>query len=225
MHALNLIGHVYGRLTVIAKAPNQRGVNNSIWLCRCECGNVKTFRADVLRRPNPPGRVAGAVSCGCYKREVISKMMTTHGFSNTSEYHIWHTMKKRCECSTHPAYKNHGGRGIIVCDRWRNSFDNFYADMGQRPSKRHTLDRIDNNGPYSPENCRWATPEMQGRNKRTNRMVEIDGVSFCVADWCRLMGISNHTPYDRLYWNKRSGIQTIDEALRQLYYEWNNQHA
>ncbi len=210
-----LTGRRFGRLFVKVRAPNKPGHHNTLWLCQCDCGKIKTVRGDVLLRGD-------AVSCGCYAREVASKMMTTHGLSKTSEHSIWHTMRKRCNDASHPSFKNHGAKGIKVCERWQKSFENFYADMGRRPSKKHSLDRINNDGDYTPENCRWATASMQGRNTSRNKMVEIDGVSFCVADWCDLMGIDRHKPYNMLYWNKRSGISSVDEAVRVLYDEWHH---
>jgi len=209
----DLQGKRFGRLAVVTRAPNKPGCVNAIWVCQCDCGTIKNIRADVLIRED-------STSCGCYQREISSKRLTTHGMSLTPEFSIWGTMIRRCHNQDHPSYKHHGARGIIVCERWRYSFENFYDDMGQRPSKKHSIDRIDNNGPYSPENCRWATSRTQSRNTSYNRMVEMDGVSFCVADWCDMMGVSRHRPYDMKYWNKRSGIKTIEEALRVLYDEW-----
>lgn len=209
----DIVGERFGRLVVISRAPNKKGSKNSQWFCKCDCGSTSIHRSDVLR-------VGYANSCGCLARETARALLTTHGLSKTSEHSIWHAMRKRCLDKNHPTYQRYGAKGITVCDRWKDSFENFYADMGQRPSKRHSLDRIDNKGHYTPENCRWATPEMQGRNRSNNKIVTIDGVSFTVKDWCRLMEVDDRRPYTMKYWNKRSGIKTIEEAIGLLYEEW-----
>lgn len=213
---LDLTGRRFGRLLVLMRAPNKSGVKNAMWLCRCDCGITKAMRGDTLKNRD-------ARSCGCHAREVASHLLTTHGMSKTSEYHIWHSMKKRCQDSSHPTFKNYGAKGIKVCDRWRDSFEAFYEDVGPRPSRKHSLDRKNTKGNYEPGNVRWATASAQGRNMSSNRMVEIDGVSFCVADWCDLMEIDRHKPYSMVYWNKRSGIASVDEAIKQLYAEWKHQ--
>lgn len=208
---IDLIDRDFGRLLVVAKSPSKG--KNSCWICRCECGNTKIIRADLLLK-------GVTTSCGCRAREVASALMRRHGMSKTPEYIAYQSMKSRCDDPNNVAYPSHGGRGISVCEMWQNSFENFYADMGPRPSKKHSLDRKNNDGNYEPDNCRWATASMQARNMSRNRMVTIDDVSFCVADWCDLMGIDRHKPYNMLYWNKRSGIASIDEAVEVLYREW-----
>lgn len=213
MKRIDLTGERFGRLLVLKQAPRLAKDRNARWSCRCDCGQKAIVRTDLL--------CSGlTTSCGCFQKEVASAQMTTHGMTNTREFSIWHTMRARCHRPSSRAYKTHGARGIKVCERWRDSFENFYADMGPRPSPKHSIDRIDNNGDYTPENCRWATSYVQARNTRYNRHVEMDGVSFIVADWCALMGVSPHRPYDMKYWNKRSGIKTVEEALRVLYDEW-----
>ena len=105
-------------------------------------------------------------------------------------YHTWYAMVARCQNPRAQSYHNYGGRGITVCDRWLESFENFYADMGDRPSKQHTLDRIDNDGPYSPENCRWATWEEQANNRRNNVWIEFQGERLSAAQWSRRLGVA-----------------------------------
>jgi len=120
-----------------------------------------------------------------------------HGMWGTSEYKIWDSMIQRCRCSKKPGYKNYGGRGINVCIRWKN-FSDFYADMGNRPSPKHTLDRIDNNGNYCPENCKWSTYAEQSRNKRNNRIVEYKGQEYCFIDLANKFGLNFDTLSGRL---------------------------
>lgn len=114
----------------------------------------------------------------------------------TATYSAWQAMKKRCCEPNHRSYKHYGGRGITVCDRWQ-TFDNFYADMGEQPPG-HTLDRIDVNGNYEPSNCRWATAHEQSRNRRTNRLIEFNGETLCVVDWARRVGIHQNTLWQRI---------------------------
>lgn len=151
--AKNLLGQVFGRLTVISRSNNDKW-NNAKWLCRCECGNEKIISGQLLRNGE-------ARSCGCIKRK--------HGQSNTPTYRSWMRMRERCCRPGDKRYKDYGGRGIIVCDRWRNSFENFFADMGERPSSKHSIDRIDVNGNYEPGNCRWSTTVEQRHNRRDSK--------------------------------------------------------
>lgn len=121
-----------------------------------------------------------------------------HGMHLSPEYTAWHTMKQRCNCKTHKAYPMYGGRGITVCDSWNASFEAFYADMGPRPSDCHTLDRIDNDKGYSPDNCRWATMQVQSSNRRTNRKITFNGETLTIAEWARRIGTSRQTIRNRL---------------------------
>jgi hypothetical protein len=176
------IGQQYGRLVVIAPAMLVK--RHSFWLCACACGNTKAVRQDSLRN----GITA---SCGCLARERTRARTRKHGMAGHNrppEYDAWAHMIRRCYTPTTKAFEHYGGRGITVCQRWRDSFEAFLADMGPRPSAKHSLDRINNDGNYEPSNCRWATTDEQARNTRRNVKVTFRGETKTVAEWGRALG-------------------------------------
>lgn len=132
-------------------------------------------------------------SCGCVSRARSTK----HGMHGTPTYESWRAMRKRCEDSTHHAFSRYGGRGITVCAQWKD-FARFYADMGDRPSKRHTLERIDNSKGYEPGNCCWADWHSQARNRRNNRLIAYDGVSATAPEWAERTGIPYYVIKSRI---------------------------
>lgn len=162
----NEVGNRYGRYTVISLGDRKGG--KVMWNCICDCGTEKSVRGTELRY----GRT---VSCGCYNLEKSKKQRTKHG-CNHPLYYTHANMIQRCTNTENPEYKNYGARGISVCDRWINSFDDFVEDMGEKPSKNHSIDRVDNNGNYEPLNCKWSTREEQNRNMRGTSSI-IKGVT------------------------------------------------
>lgn len=156
---------------------------------RCDCGTIKFFRAYLL--------MTGATkSCGCYNSEIATqkaKSRATHGMSKTNIYMSWSTMVSRCYTPTHGSFPKYGARGVGVCDRWRYSFSHFYSDMGNKPTPKHTIERINSAKDYSPDNCRWATQAEQNRNKNNNHIIVYNGRSQCLMDWANETGIGFHT--------------------------------
>lgn len=179
MLLVDLTSQKFGRLTVLRRAPS--GKKGARWLCVCECGKEHTVATGNLK--------TGAVrSCGCLLRDVLSPNATTHGRSRTPEYSTWNTMFARCYNENHKSYASYGGRGIKVCERW-NQFENFLADMGERPSPKHSLDRYpDPNGNYEPGNVRWATAREQANNRRSCRMISYRGKLLSVTEAAREAG-------------------------------------
>lgn len=157
----DLSGLKFGKLLVIQFDSVNKHSQRS-WLCLCECGNIKIISGTSLKRVTK--------SCGCLAKELIKLRRTSHGNcknnSTTKEYYTWIGMKNRCNNPKFIGFQNYGERGISVCDRWLNSFDNFLSDMGLAPTKKHSLDRINNNGNYCPENCKWSTAKEQNQNRR-----------------------------------------------------------
>lgn len=168
-------------------------VTNSVWLCRCTlCGESKEFLQANLVKNN-------LQSCGCQKAANISKGTKRHGMSRTPVYNVWCKMIARCTDETCRDYHRWGGRGIKVCDRWLNSFEAFFADMGNRPSKNHTIERKDNSLGYTPTNCVWDTRLAQSRNTRKTRFVTYQGRRLPVREWAEITGIPFCTLYTRIF--------------------------
>jgi hypothetical protein len=198
---IDLTGQKFGRLTVIERSVSGKH-GNARWLCRCDCGGQKTARSGHLIQ----GRTK---SCGCLNAEMSSQRKFKHGCTNTPEFIAWVHIKQRCYNKKDKRYDDYGGRGIKVCDRWLKSFDFFLEDMGLRPIDCSSIDRIDVNGNYEPDNCRWANQTTQANNTRSNRRIEFNGLSLTVSEWGRATGIKSSVIRDRI---DRYGW-TIEEAL------------
>lgn len=180
----NLIGQKYTKLTVLKYAYSEKGQRN--WKCQCDCGNITYVSTGKLKSGNTK-------SCGCLKHETKSNLI--HGKQNTRLYHIWQGMKQRCYNSNSIKYNNYGGRGIKVCNEWKNSFMPFYTWAisngydDNKTRKEQSLDRINNDGDYEPNNCRWVTHSKNCRNRSDNVYLTKNGVSKTIAEWCEELNL------------------------------------
>lgn len=187
---VDLAGQYFGRLYVLRRGENSKN-GKPRWVCLCECGKETAVLGTHLRSGNTK-------SCGCWKAERTSQSKRTHGMTGTPEHACWKSINRRCYSRNYHKFPSYGGRGITVCERWLESFENFLADMGPKPSPKHSIDRIDNNGNYCPENCRWATPTEQVRNRRKTIKLTASGLTLTVAEWSERTGIPYVTIYNRL---------------------------
>jgi hypothetical protein len=201
---VDLIGKKFGRLTIMAiVSPSSDG--RARCSCRCDCGNettpyLKNVKSGVTQ------------SCGCLRKERALAAVRTHGeagpSTKTAEYVIWAAMLQRCVNPKNKRYESYGGRGIAVCERWRR-YENFLADMGRRPDSKHSIERKDNDGPYSPDNCEWAVSAKQALNNRRNRLLSFRGETLPACVMARKYGIRPHTLLKRI---DRSGWP-LEKAL------------
>jgi hypothetical protein len=158
-------------------------------ICKCDCGKIKKIQLSSVTNNITK-------SCGCYSASLAKIRMKTinkkHGETLTSEYNTWCSMKKRCNNIKHKAYKYYGNLGIKVCDRWLNSYENFIEDMGRKPFKEYSLDRIDGTKGYCKENCRWATNKEQCRNLKNNVLFEYNNEIKCIGEWCEILKLTRY---------------------------------
>jgi hypothetical protein len=179
------------------------------WSCLCDCGNTTTVPTRSLTNGQ-------AKSCGCLGRDRAREVHTKHGLRNSPEYRCWSAMLVRCRCESNKDYPRYGARGVTVDRRWL-SFENFVADMGPRPSPKHSIDRIDVNGGYGPHNCRWATAKEQANNRRNTRSIHHAGRRWTVSELAESSGIPLRALYARLFnhhWPVQRAIsQPISEPI------------
>ncbi len=200
-------GEKYNMLKVLEFSHKDEKTGQDFYKCICDCGNEKTVNVHKL--------ITGHTkSCGCWKLKVMKtperkKLVTKHGKVNTTIYRVWVRMKSRCYNPNDKAYSYYGGRGIAVSEDWMN-FENFYRDMGDKPGREYSLERIDNEKGYSRENCRWATMLEQGQNRRGNRHISFNGETLTIAGWARRLGISHTSMSKRLKnWPVEKALTTI----------------
>lgn len=178
----DITGQIFGRLTVLSRAPNIK--NATSWECKCACGTTKVVRGQDLKSQL-------VVSCGCYHREASAKRAHKHGYGAAPLRNVWREMNARCYNPEAIGYKWYGARGITVCPEWRNSLESFVAWAETNGyQKGLTLDRIDNDAEYSPANCRWVTRCEQSRNKSSNRLLVYKGSTLCITDLAKQVGLS-----------------------------------
>lgn len=189
---VDLTGQTFGRLTVIERVENYispKGQKQSQWLCKCECGNIVKVVRSVLQNGHTR-------SCGCLRKEISVSANLKHGMIDTPVYKEWENMKARCYTKSSSRFNRYGARGIIVCDRWRNSFEAFYADVSILPNfgkEGYSLNRIDNDGNYEPNNVEWADKITQANNTSTNHYLTYSGKTQTIAQWAREYNIGSAT--------------------------------
>ena len=198
---IGLTGQKFGRLTVLG-FDKQDNYRQYMWLCKCDCGNIVSVRGYSLRSGNTQ-------SCGCLQKDINLKLRQTHGKTNTRIYNIWVGMKQRCLTPSTSCYKYYGGRGISLCDEWKSfePFNEWAISNGYQENL--TLDRIDVNGNYEPQNCRWITLKEQQNNTRRNHYITYNGETKTLKEWSEQLGINHSTLLDRL----RHPNWSIEEAL------------
>lgn len=222
------IGDVFGRLTIIASGQDREYKRNNkiyfrrTWLCLCECGNRVEVREDALLLNNKPTR-----SCGCFQKDSASMYMITHppksrhGDSRDRLHNIWYLMLYRCNNISSRSYPNYGGRGITVCDQWSCGDMGYFAFKEWALSNGYadnlTIDRIDNDGSYSPDNCRWVSNYTQANNKRSNIVIEFDGRSLTLSQWAKELGMPMKALYARLNQHGWSVDRAFEQPLRQYH--------
>lgn len=217
---IDLVGKTFGRLTVIKKLrPNKR--RNIQWLCQCSCGNKHIVITSYLIN----GKIK---SCGCLQKEKLAKRVTKHHLRNTRLYGVWANIKQRCYNPKNSHYKSYGGRGIKMCDEWKNDFLSFYKwsiANGYNENADYmkcTIDRIDNNGNYESNNCRWISMKKQSLNTSRNHYLELNGVRHTVYEWSKITGIKLSTILNRInkyHWSSERALTEKPFKGKNQYYK------
>lgn len=191
---IDITGMKFGRLTVI-RYTHSNDDKKACWDCICDCGNKINTTGKSLRSGNTK-------SCGCYAKEIRSVANLTHGDcrnGKTKEYYIWRGIKARCLNINNKNYSLYGGRGILICKEWENDYSKFLSDMGRAPFKKATIDRINSNGNYCKDNCRWASMKEQNNNKSNNKLITFQGKTMTAKKWSEITGINYGTIIMRLH--------------------------
>lgn len=197
---IDLTGRTFGRLRVTFRAETRGRV--TVWGCHCSCGQFKEIRARDL--------VTGKTnSCGCLRRELLTK----HGGIGSPEYRTWCLMKRRCYDASDRGFKNYGGRGITVCDKWKDDFSAFIKDVGPKPYPSATIERIDHNGGYEPGNVRWASMLEQGNNRRNNRIVRVGGKEMSLSMAARVHGVKRRALAHLIDYRRLSPDDALDHLV------------
>lgn len=203
----DLTGQVFGRLTALWRVPDSHPIK---WHCKCECGNEIDVITDSLKTGNTK-------SCGCLQKELAANRLRKHGLGNTRINRIWDCMKTRCYDPNSASYENYGGRGITICDEWRGDFMSFYNwSMTHGYADDLSIDRIDPNKGYYPENCRWATRETQSNNTRRNIVIDYNGEKHTMTQWARILNIPPTTLKARINRYGWSVERAFTEPVRKL---------
>lgn len=202
---IDITGQKFNRLKVVKRVENSSS-RKARWLCQCECGNFTEVSGDNLRNGN-------VKSCGCLIADK-NKQRATHRKSNIRLYNIWRNMKARCNCKTHHRYKDYGARGINIYNEWKN-FENFYEWAIQNGYQENlTIDRIDNNGNYEPNNCIWIPLSKQAYNKRDSLLFDINGEQKCLAEICKEYNVKYTTIYRRITIGKMNIQDAINKSIK-----------
>lgn len=194
------VGQKFGRLTILKEGTAVKygkTTMRKVW-CKCDCGTEKEIDFNSIKGGK-------STSCGCFNKEHARKLHTKHGMAMLEpnvrhpDYCIWMKMKSRCLNPNDKSYPNYGGRGITVCERWKRSFELFIADMGWRPNNRYSIERIDYNGDYCPENCRWVHKSEQTKNTRRVKLIDYNGSKYCLTELCKILELPYSTMRHRVY--------------------------
>lgn len=189
-----VIGLKYNMLTILEEVPPTSKYKRR-FKCLCDCGNETIIQLGNLKNGHTK-------SCGCQTKKMVSIANTIHGMTNTSEYKSYQKMIERCYYEKDISFPNYGGRGITVCEKWLESFDNFFKDMGYKPSNFHSIERKDPNGNYEPSNCVWATKKEQNNNRTDNTRYQYDGLDMTQSQWAEYLKI----PYGKIIDHLKRGV-------------------
>ena len=210
---IDLVGRKFGRLTVVSEAERTRskgGTSIRMWNCVCDCGNKRTLSSSALTG-------CKTKSCGCYKKDVNKKRFTKHGLSKTKLYRVWSSIKDRCYRDGCKGYINYGGRGIVMCDEWKNNFQAFYDwSISNGYTEGLTIERKDVNGNYCPENCCWIPKSEQPKNRRNSHFITYKGETKTLSEWSKELHIDRETVrlYEKRFGDGEKAINTILQSKR-----------